>query len=306
MHTHSHPHAVDRSARGRAVRRVLYVTLALNWAVAAAKLTWGHMSGSVALWADGFHSLLDGSSNIVALVGIWMAQQPPDADHPYGHRKFESLTALGISGFLFFACFEILQQAVARLKGGATLVQSPALYMVTIGTLAVNVFVTRYERGAARKLGSEALRADSEHTMSDVWATLLVLVSFVCARFGWPMVDGIAGIVIACVIAWAGWSIVQQSMPTLADAALIPATDLAACAEEVAGVRECHRMRSRGTPDEVLVDLHILVDPMLPIAEAHQIGHRVENCVRERWPGVREVLVHVEPDEAGARRRSVR
>jgi cation diffusion facilitator family transporter len=300
---HAHLHAVDRTARGRAVRKVLYLTLALNWAVAAAKLAYGHMSGSVALWADGFHSLLDGSSNVVALVGIWMAHQPPDADHPYGHRKFESLTALAISGFLFFACFEILQQAIARLKGGHALVQSPMLYVVTIGTLGVNLFVTRYERAQAKKLGSEALRADAAHTMSDVWATLLVLFSFVCARLGWPMVDGIAGIVIAVVIAWAGWSIVQQSMPTLADAALIPATDLAACAEEVAGVRECHRMRSRGTPDEVLVDLHILVDPMLPIAEAHQIGHRVENCVRERWPGVREVLVHVEPDEAGARRR---
>jgi len=303
---HTHPHVLDRPARGRAVRKVLYVTLALNWAVAAAKLIYGHMSGSVALWADGFHSLIDGSSNVVALIGIWMAQQPPDVEHPYGHRKFESLTALGISGFLFFACFEILQQAIARLKGGHTLVLSPAVYAVTLGTLVVNVFVTRYERTQGRILGSEALVADSAHTLSDVWSTLLVLLSFVCARFGWPAVDGLAGIVIAIVIAWAGWSIVQQSMPTLADAALIPATDLAACAEEVAGVRECRRMRSRGTPDEVLVDLHILVDPMLPIAEAHQIGHRVENCVRERWPGVREVLVHVEPDVAGARRRETR
>jgi len=303
---HAHPHVLDRPARGRAVRKVLYVTLALNWAVAAAKLVYGHMSGSVALWADGVHSLLDGSSNVVPLVGVCMAQQPPDVEHPYGHRKFEALTALAISGFLFFACFEIFQQALARLKGGHALVLSPALYVVTLGTLAVNVFVTRYERAQGRRLGSEALLADSAHTLSDVWATLLVLFSFVCARFGWPAVDGVAGIVIAVVIAWAGWSIVQQSMPTLSDAALVPALDLAACAEGVAGVRECHRMRSRGAPDEVLVDLHILVDPMLPIAEAHQIGHRVEQAVRDRWPGVREVLVHVEPDVAGARRRESR
>ncbi len=132
-----------------------------------------------------------------------------------------------------------------------------------------------------------------------------MLVSFVCARFGWPAVDGVVGIIIAGVIARAGWQVVQQSMPTLADAALVPATELMDCAEEVAGVRECHGARSRGAPDEVLVDLHILVDPMLPIAEAHQIGHRVENLVRERWPGVVEVLVHVEPDEAGSRRRYV-
>jgi cation diffusion facilitator family transporter len=301
MHEHPHP----RLARGPAIRRVLYITLALNWSVAAAKLIWGHLSGSVALTADGFHSLLDGSSNIVALVGIWMSTQPPDADHPYGHRKFEALTALAISGFLFFACFEIFQSALARLRGGQPIVLSPALYAVTLGTLLVNIFVTNFERIQGKKLGSEALLADSKHTLSDVWATLLVLVSFLCSRFGWTAVDGIAGIVIAGVIAWAGWSIVQHTMPTLADAALVPAEELSACAEGVPGVRECHRVRSRGAPDEVLVDLHILVDPMLPIAEAHQIGHRVETLVRERWPGVVEVLVHVEPDEAGARRKQV-
>jgi len=298
---HAHVHQ-----RGRAIRRVLYVTLVLNWAVAAVKLVWGHLSGSVALWADGFHSLIDGSSNVVALVGIWMAHQPPDAEHPYGHRKFEALTALAISGFLFFACFEIFQQAWHRLSGGAPLVQTPVLYAVTLGTLAVNVFVTRYERAQGKKLGSQALLADAAHTLSDVWSTLLVLLSFVCARFGFPAVDGIAGMVIAGVIAWAGWSIVQQSMPTLADAALVPAADLMDCAEGVTGVRECHAARSRGAPDEVLVDLHILVDPMLPIAEAHQIGHQVESCVRAKWPGVIEVLVHVEPDEEGSRRRNVR
>ncbi len=298
--SHGHVHQ-----RGSAIRRVLWITLFLNWGVAAVKLIWGHMSGSVALWADGFHSLIDGSSNLVALVGIWMAHQPPDAEHPYGHRKFEALTALAISGFLFFACVEIFQQALHRLKGGAPLVQSPSIYIVAIGTLAVNVFVTRYEQSQGKKLGSQALIADAAHTLSDVWSTLLVLVSFVCARFGWPAVDGVVGIIIAGVIARAGWQVVQQSMPTLADAALVPATELMDCAEEVAGVRECHGARSRGAPDEVLVDLHILVDPMLPIAEAHQIGHRVENLVRERWPGVVEVLVHVEPDEAGSRRRYV-
>ena len=297
MHSHS------RLERGPAIRRVLYITLALNWAVAAAKLTWGHLSGSVALTADGFHSLLDGSSNIVALVGIWMAHQPPDTGHPYGHRKFEALTALAISGFLFFACFEIFQSALSRLRGAQPIVQSPAIYAVAIATLCVNLFVTIYERRQGTRLGSEALLADSKHTLSDVGATLLVLVSFVCSRLGWTLVDGIAGLVIAGVIAFAGWTIVQQTMPTLADASLLPAEDLATCAEEVAGVRECHRVRSRGTPDEVLVDLHVLVDPLLTIAEAHQIGHRVETRVRERWPGVIEVLVHVEPDEAGARRR---
>ena len=291
------------SSRQHAILRVLFVTLGLNWGVAAAKLVVGSMSGSVALWADGFHSLLDGSSNVVALIGIWIAHRPPDEDHPYGHRKFEAMAALAIAAFLFFACFEVFTSAIERFRGGHVVEQSPLLYAVALGTLVVNLFVTRYERVQGERLKSDVLIADAAHTGSDVWATLLVLFSFVCARFGWTVVDGIAALVIAGVIAWAGWQILQRTLPTLADAALVPAPEVVALAETVAGVHECHDVRSRGVTDEVLVDLHILVDPMLPIAEAHQIGHRVERVVRERWPEVHEVLVHIEPDEPQERQR---
>jgi cation diffusion facilitator family transporter len=247
--------------------------------------------------------LIDGSSNIIALVGIWVAHRPPDAEHPYGHRKFESMAALAIAAFLFFACFEILTSAVEHFRGGRTVEQTPAIYVVAVVTLLINLFVTNYERREGRRLHSDVLLADASHTASDVWATLLVLFSFVCARLGWQVVDGVAALVIAGVIARAGWMIMQHTMPTLADAALIPAAEVIPLAEGVAGVRECHDVRSRGVYDEVLVDLHILVDPRIPIAEAHEIGHRVEEAVRGRWPEVREVLVHVEPDEAGERHR---
>ncbi|MGH7726029.1 MAG: cation diffusion facilitator family transporter [Candidatus Eiseniibacteriota bacterium] len=304
--THALPPQESTALRQRAILRVLAITLVLNLIVAILKLVFGHASGSVALWADGLHSLLDSSSNVVAIVGIWVAHRPPDPGHPYGHRKFEAMAALAISAFLFFACYEILMTALDRFKGSHTIEQSPAIYAVAIGTLFVNLFVSRYERVQGKRLGSEVLLADSVHTGSDVWATLLVLLSFVSARFGWTVVDGASALVIAAVIAYAGWQIVQRTLPTLADAALIPAENLVEEAERVAGVRECHEVRSRGVPDEVLVDLHILVDPMLPIAEAHQIGHRVERVVRTRWPEVQEVLVHIEPDEPGERKRKSR
>ena len=290
-------------SRQRAIQRVLLVTLGLNLGVAAAKLAVGSMSGSIALWADGLHSLLDGSSNVVALVGIWFAHLPPDDHHPYGHRKFEAVAALAIAAFLFFACFEVLTSAVDRFRGGHVVEQSTLMYAVVVATLFVNLFVSRYEKVQGQRLRSDVLLADSAHTGSDVWATLLVLVSLVCARLGWTFVDGAAAIVIAGVIAWAGWKIIERTLPTLSDAALVPAAELVGVAETVPGVRECHDVRSRGVADEVLVDLHILVDPLLPIAEAHQIGHRVEHVVRERWPEVHEVLVHIEPDEPQERQR---
>src|SRR5512145_2293205 len=103
-------------SRQSAIQRVLFVTLGLNLAVAAAKLVAGSLSGSVALWADGLHSTLDGSSNVVALIGIWIAHRPPDPGHPYGHRKFEAVAALAIAAFLFFACFEVLSSAIERFQ----------------------------------------------------------------------------------------------------------------------------------------------------------------------------------------------
>jgi cation diffusion facilitator family transporter len=107
------------------IQHVLLVTLGLNVAVATAKLTVGTMSSSVALWADGLHSLLDGSSNIVALIGIWVAHRPPDTNHPYGHRKFEAVAALANAPVLFIASLEVQTAAHERIRGGAEGVQKP-------------------------------------------------------------------------------------------------------------------------------------------------------------------------------------
>ena len=101
-------------SRQGAIQRVLLVTLGLNAGVAVAKLVVGSMAGSIALWADGLHSTLDGSSNVVALIGIAFAHRPPDDNHPYGHRKFEAMAALAIAAFLFFACFEVLRHRFGK------------------------------------------------------------------------------------------------------------------------------------------------------------------------------------------------
>src|SRR5262245_46115988 len=128
------------SSRPAAIQRVLFVTLGLNLSVAAAKLAIGSMAGSIALWADGLHSTLDASSNVVALIGIWFAHRPPDDSHPYGHRKFEAVAALAIAAFLFFACFEVLTSAVDRFRGGSSVTQSPLMYAVVVVTFFVNLF----------------------------------------------------------------------------------------------------------------------------------------------------------------------
>lgn len=281
--------------RMRRVARVLGGILVLNMAVAVAKLVYGHRMGAVALVADGIHSLIDALANIVALFGIFAAGRPPDADHPYGHRKYETMAALGVAAMLFVGCWEILSAAVDRLRHPHAVVVTPIALGVILATLLVNGIVVAVEGRQARQLQSELLAADAAHTGSDFLATLLVLASFGATRLGIPYADAAAALVIVVLILRAGIAILKGTMSTLADERRIHPADIERAALEEPGVREAHNVRSRGPHDDIHLDLHILVDPSMAIADAHAIGHRVEERLRDRWPGLSDVVVHVEP-----------
>lgn len=287
--------AHDPRPRLDQIARVLWGILALNLLVALAKLIYGYRSGAIAITADGLHSLLDGSSNVVGLVGVAVARRPPDANHPYGHRKYETFAALGVAFMLFFGCHEILTAALERLRAPRAPEIGPAAYAILLGTLAVNLFVVWIERREGRRLQSELLLSDAAHTGSDVLATVLVLVSLLATRLGIAWADVAAAVVVVALILRAGFGILRGTLSTLSDERRIPPAEVEQEALAEAGVREAHNVRSRGPDDDVHLDLHVLVDPALPIGEAHDLGHRVEQRLRRRWPGVTDVVVHVEP-----------
>lgn len=289
--------------RAAKIRTVLAATLILNWIVAALKLGYGAWSDTLSMVADGFHSLLDGSGNILGLITMSVAILPADHSHPYGHRKFESFAALGISLLLLLAAYEIGQGAIRRWQEGTAPYVTFLSFLIMIITLGVNLFVSWYETRQGRRLQSEILIADAMHTRSDLYASLTVLVSLAAAKVGYPGLDVVASIFIVLLIARSGIRIIGQSLYVLADASRLPSSTVEKLAVEVDGVRECHAVRSRGFPDAVYMDLHILVDPQLTVAEAHEIAHRVEASLKEQFPEVADMVVHVEPDIATERRR---
>ncbi len=295
----------EASSRWR-VSRVLWIILGLNLLVAAAKLVYGWLSGAIAVTADGVHSLLDGSSNVIGLVATQLASRPPDRGHPYGHRKFETFAALGIAVLLLLACARIVIGALERLREPQAPQIGLAGFVVMGATMLVNLAVARYERAQGERLRSEVLLADAEHTRSDVWTSLLVVASFVAVRGGYPQADLLAAVVIVGVIGWAAVGIVRRSAGTLADASRVAEEQVEAIALGVEGVRGCHWVRSRGATGDVHVDLHIQVDPRMAIADAHAIGHRVESAVRAALPDVSDVVVHVEPDQESERLEAMR
>jgi cation diffusion facilitator family transporter len=288
----------------RRIVAVLWDILALNLVVAIAKLIYGARSGAIAITADGIHSLVDASSNVVGLVGIRAAQRPPDADHPYGHRKYETFAALGIVAMMLLGCHEIVTSVIDRLRHPQVPRVSTLGFVILGGTLAINLLVVAVERLEGRRLKSELLIADAAHTASDLGASLLVLASFIAARFRIGWVDVAAAGLIVLLVLKAGFTILRDTLSTLSDQRRIEPAEVEAEAVEVAGVLEAHNVRSRGPLDDIHLDLHVLVDPELPLAEAHRVGHRVEARLRSRWPGVTDVVVHVEPAIESERARS--
>jgi cation diffusion facilitator family transporter len=274
---------------------VLWWVLALNLAVALAKLGYGLWSQALSITADGIHSLVDSAANVVGLIGIVVARRPPDANHPYGHRKYETFAALGIAVLMFFGCWQIGATAVDRMFHPVAPRVTFAGYAVLIVTLLINAAVVWVERREAVRLKSELLASDATHTASDAVASLLVLASFVALRFGFAWADAVAATMIIVLVVRAGLAIVRGTLSTLSDERRLPPQMVEAVALREPGVLEAHNVRSRGPEDDIHLDLHILVDPRTPLSDAHALGHRVEQRLRAEWPGLNDVVVHVEP-----------
>lgn len=284
---------LDRLSR---VARAFLITLVLNAAVAAAKIIYGIMSGCLSMTADGFHSTLDGSSNVVGLVAIRMAKRPPDRRHPYGHHKFEAVAAMTISFLMFATAWHVGEEVVHRLREeGLGPIVTQTSFLVMLLTLTVNVFVYTYERRVGRETSNQLLLADSQHTLSDILVSCSVIVSLVVSKVGYPQADLVVGIIVMGAVARVAYGIIMSSLGVLADAAAIDPGLAQSVASDVPGVVNAHKIRTRGLQDRVYIDLHVQVDPEMHTHDSHDVAHRVEEALRERIPGIVDVTVHVEP-----------
>lgn len=288
--------------RQREIRRVLWAVLALNITVALAKLLYGLSSGSVAMQADGIHSLFDGTSNVVGLVGLRFASRPSDRGHPYGHFKFETFAAAAIALMLAIAGYTVGRGAIESLQGQGGARVTAASFAIMVGTLAMNLGVTTWESRAGRRLVSEVLVADARHTLSDVLVSSGVIVSLILVKLGVGKADGVLALLVAGAIGYTAFTILRGVGLTLGDAARLPEAEVVAVARGVPGVADCHSVRTRGSESLVFVDLHIEVDPSTSIERGHEIAHAVEAGLRIRFSAVADVVVHVEPAPAGLER----
>ena len=282
--------------RLRDIRRILWWILALNLGVAAAKWTYGMITNSLGMQADGLHSSFDGLSNVIGLIGLRLATAPPDANHPYGHKKFEALTAGVIGGFLVITCLYLLWKAYRSWTLNLHPEVTGISFIIMIMTMGVNMFVTRWERRKGTELKSDILTADSYHTASDVLTSCSVLAGLVAIQAGYAFVDPLVAVLIAVVIAWTAWMVLKDVLSSLTDAIRLDPEEVRKAVMSVSGVLDCHDIRTRGLSHHVFMDLSIHVDPTLSVETAHTLATTIETLLIDHFEPLEDVVVHIEPE----------
>jgi cation diffusion facilitator family transporter len=283
------------ASRYHEVSRVLVRVLLLNLGVALAKIVFGYTSGAISILSDGFHSLTDAASNVVGLVGISAARRPPDDDHPYGHRKYETVAAAAVSGFLLAIILEVLRNAFNHLTGESAPEITLSGFVIMAVTLVINIGVVRYESAEARRLGSEVLLADALQTRGDVWTSVAVMAALAGARAGVPILDPLAALVVAGFIGHAGFQIATTTTRILSDTIAMSEADIERVVMSVPGVIGCHQIRTRGAADHVFLDLHVWLPATLPLIDAHHLSHVVKDRLMAQHPQIVDAIIHIEP-----------
>ncbi|MCC6456831.1 MAG: cation diffusion facilitator family transporter [Caldilineaceae bacterium] len=277
------------------IQRVLVVTFVLNLLATLVKLGVGLWTGALSLIADGLDTLFDGISNIIGLVAVRISSQPPDKEHPYGHRKYETLAALFIAAALFITAWELGKSAVDRLLNPQPL----SFHWWSVGALIIGSVIQGitgvWELGKARQLESEVLLADARHTLASIGVSATVLVGLGFVWLGYTWADPAVALIVALVIAKIGIDTVRENVPALVDRAPLSEENIGAVVAAVQGVVSFHRIRSRGPADHVAIDLHVRVDPNLSMQDANAIADEVRRRLLA-LPGVDDVTVHAEAE----------
>lgn len=282
----------DSAARDRRVQQLIVLEGSVNALVLTVKIVVGLATGSMAILGDAVHSLTDVANNGVAWFVARQAARPPDEGHPYGHRKFETVAVFGLAMLLTVMAFELAMSTLRR--EAPEIVHSGWALAVMLGVLGVNTALALWQGAWARRLDSEILRADANHTMADVLTTIAVIAGWQAAAAGFVWLDDLAALAVAVLILVFAYGLFRRCLPVLLDSASLEPEVLVDLSLRVPGVIGVRRVRSRWCGSRIAVDLVILAAPDLTTAASHDIATEVEEMIRANFP-IESATVHVEP-----------
>lgn len=286
-----------QSSNFNKIKKVLIIIMIMNYIVAFTKIALGYFTNSNTIVADGIHSLSDGLNNIIGIVALGFAYKPADKEHPYGHKKIESILSLFIGFILLLICFNIAKDNILNFNKTETIHLSLLSIAIMVLTLIVNIFVTTYERNQGNELNSSFLLSDAAHTMSDVYVSLSVIISLIGIKyFNLPLYfDSIMSLVVAIFILKAAVEIIVEATKVLTDHTVIDPKDIRVVVGAFPEVLDVHYIKSRGFEDDAFVDLHILVNPQMSVKTAHRLSHDIEAAIQKIINPNTNVVIHIEP-----------
>ena len=288
-----------RRATDGAVARVLCVALLANLGLAAGKIAGGRFYHSFALEADGWHSLGDGLTSAIALVGLAIARRPADAGHPYGHRKFEVLAACAIGILLVAVAGQVLTEAFHHtfVEKAHTPIFGIPFVAVLASTLAVNLALSIYESRAGARLGSPLLLSDAQHARADCFITAGILASALLTRIGWQQADLIAAVVVALLIGKAGVDVITSNLRYLTDSALVDPRRIEAIVTRVECVRKAHYDPDARHPRRNLRRPARRAAGELSVTDVDRVLRLIEHELRARLDSIADIVIHPEPNK---------
>lgn len=279
--------------RDKQVRRVILIEGSANVLVLVIKAVIGFSTGSMAILADAVHSLTDATNNIIAWFVIHFSSLPADREHPYGHRKFETLAVFILASILVVLAFEIVLNAIR--KEDAEVASSGIELSIMLFVLVVNIILTTWQHAWAKRLDSDILRADASHTFADVLITGVVILGWQLSAMGYVWLDKICAIGVAILIVYLAFKLFKRAVPVLVDQYAVDPKDLSRIIKNVHGVKDVYRVRSRWVGKTCAIDLVIAVDPALSTRESHNIANKIESIIESQFD-TSDISIHVEPE----------
>lgn len=286
------------------IKRITWIGFWVNAVLMVLKLFFGYWGHSDALVADGFHSLSDFATDFIVLVFVGVAYKSADADHPYGHGKYETLASLIIAVILLIVAFGIgyggMEAIIAHFHGEE--LPRPDVWTIVVAALSIlsKEWLFRITVANGRRIGSSALIANAWHHRSDAISSVATLVGVSGAYFlgaGFRLLDPVASILIGVFIAVSAVKIGRPSVDELLERALPPeqVEEIRSIILSVPGVLGLHKLKTRRAGHSAIIDVDIKVNPDISVTKGHDIATRVEHTVKAKWHSDIIMYVHVEP-----------
>jgi len=290
---------MDSISRSKASQKVTLVGAVIDFLLSVLKITAGFIGNSGALIADGIHSFSDLLSDWIVWYAAKHAGEAPDAEHPYGHERFETVATLGLSIFLAIIGIGIIFDAAQRISDTGQLNHAPWLLAVAALSIVSKEALYWYTVIVAKKVKSDMLKANAWHHRSDAFSSVVVLAGIYGATNGYFYLDGIAAIVVGLMIIFIAWKLGIGATKELVDTS-IDSEDidkLRTALSEIKGVNSVHSLRTRRNGHKISADVHIQVNPFLSVSEGHIISVSVERVAKNCVEGLSDVTVHIDPED---------